>query len=190
MIIPFSVPGLLDAMRVNIAATWNLVVVAELIAAEEGLGYRIVRAGRFRQTDTIFAVLIVIGADRRGDGHRLPGSCATGSAPVGPMTCSQAASRGDARTTPRQGAVVRALVDVDLHVEEGELVTLVGRQRLRQVDPAVAIAGPGRPTDGAVLVDGHARHRARARPGPGLPGLLALPLAHGGGERRRSDWSC
>jgi ABC-type nitrate/sulfonate/bicarbonate transport system permease component len=31
-------------MRVNIAATWNLVVVAELIAAQEGLGYRITRA--------------------------------------------------------------------------------------------------------------------------------------------------
>jgi NitT/TauT family transport system permease protein len=61
VIVPYAVPGLLDAMRVNIAATWNLVVVAELIAAQEGLGYRIVRAQRFRQTDTIFAVLIVIG---------------------------------------------------------------------------------------------------------------------------------
>ena len=61
VIVPFSVPGLIDAMRVNIAATWNLVVVAELIAATEGLGYRIARAQRFRQTDTIFAVLIVIG---------------------------------------------------------------------------------------------------------------------------------
>jgi NitT/TauT family transport system permease protein len=48
-------------MRVNIAATWNLVVVAELIAAQQGLGYRIVRAQRGNHTDTIFAVLIVIG---------------------------------------------------------------------------------------------------------------------------------
>ncbi len=61
VIVPSALPGLLDAMRVNIAATWNLVVVAELIAAQQGLGYRIVRAQRFRQTDTIFAVLIVIG---------------------------------------------------------------------------------------------------------------------------------
>jgi NitT/TauT family transport system permease protein len=54
-------PGIINAMRVNIAATWNLVVVAELIAAQEGLGYRITRAQRFLQTDQIFAVLIVIG---------------------------------------------------------------------------------------------------------------------------------
>lgn len=61
VILPHSLPGLLDAMRVNLAATWNLVVVAELVAAQSGLGYRIVRAQRFLQTDQIFAVLIVIG---------------------------------------------------------------------------------------------------------------------------------
>ena len=61
VIVPHSIPGLVNAMRVNIAATTNLVVVAELIAAQEGLGYRITRAQRFLQTDQIFAVLIVIG---------------------------------------------------------------------------------------------------------------------------------
>jgi NitT/TauT family transport system permease protein len=61
VILPHTLPGLLDAMRVNMAATWNLVVVAELIAAQSGLGYRITRAQRFLQTDKIFAVLIVIG---------------------------------------------------------------------------------------------------------------------------------
>ena len=35
-------------------------LVAELIASESGLGYRIVRAQRFNQIDRIFAVLIVI----------------------------------------------------------------------------------------------------------------------------------
>jgi len=61
VIFPHAIPGLIDAMRVNIAATWNLVVVAELVAGQEGLGYRITRAQRFLQTDQIFAVLIVIG---------------------------------------------------------------------------------------------------------------------------------
>lgn len=61
VIFPHALPGLLDAMRVNLAATWNLVVVAELVAAQSGLGYRITRAQRFLQTDQIFAVLLVIG---------------------------------------------------------------------------------------------------------------------------------
>jgi len=61
VIVPHALPGMIDAIRVNAAAAWNFVVVAELIAATAGLGYRIVRAQRFLQTDKIFAVLVVIG---------------------------------------------------------------------------------------------------------------------------------
>jgi len=61
VIVPHSLPGIIDAIRVNAAAAWNFVVVAELINSTAGLGYRIVRAQRFLQTDQIFAVLIVIG---------------------------------------------------------------------------------------------------------------------------------
>jgi NitT/TauT family transport system permease protein len=61
VILPHSVPGIIDAMRVNIAATFNLVVVAELVASQKGLGHRITQAQRFLHTDQIFAVLIVIG---------------------------------------------------------------------------------------------------------------------------------
>jgi len=61
VIFPHAVPGIIDAMRVNMAAAWNLIVIAELFAAEEGLGFRIVRSQKFLQVDRIFAVLIVIG---------------------------------------------------------------------------------------------------------------------------------
>jgi NitT/TauT family transport system permease protein len=61
VIFPHALPGMIDAMRVNAAAAWNFVVVAELVASTSGLGYRIVRAQRFLQTDKIFAVLVVIG---------------------------------------------------------------------------------------------------------------------------------
>jgi NitT/TauT family transport system permease protein len=61
VIVPHAVPGMIDAIRVNAAAAWNFVVVAELIAADSGLGHRIIRALRFTQTDRIFAILVVIG---------------------------------------------------------------------------------------------------------------------------------
>jgi NitT/TauT family transport system permease protein len=60
VIIPHSLPGMIDAVRVNAAAAIGYVVVAELIASESGLGYRIVRLQRFSQIDRIFAVLVVI----------------------------------------------------------------------------------------------------------------------------------
>src|SRR5262249_7157729 len=57
VIIPHATPGMIDAIRVNIAAAWNFVVVAELVAAQTGLGRRIIQAQRFLQTDKIFAIL-------------------------------------------------------------------------------------------------------------------------------------
>jgi NitT/TauT family transport system permease protein len=61
VIVPHALPGMIDAVRVNVAAAFNLVVVAELIAAEAGLGRRIIQAQRFLQTEKIFAILIMIG---------------------------------------------------------------------------------------------------------------------------------
>ncbi|TML08934.1 MAG: ABC transporter permease [Actinobacteria bacterium] len=56
-----SLPGIVDVARVNLAAAWLMLVVSEVLAANEGLAYRIVRAQRFRGFDTMFAVLIVFG---------------------------------------------------------------------------------------------------------------------------------
>nr|ART39627.1 J195 [uncultured bacterium] len=61
VIFPYSIPGVIDAARVNMAAAWNLIVVAELIAADNGLGRRIVSAQKFLHVDQIFFVIIVIG---------------------------------------------------------------------------------------------------------------------------------
>lgn len=59
VILPHSWPGIVDVARINLAAAWLMLVVAELLAAQEGLAYRVVRSQRFRRVDTMFAVLIV-----------------------------------------------------------------------------------------------------------------------------------
>jgi NitT/TauT family transport system permease protein len=61
VITPFIIPRIIDTFRVNMAASWNLVVVAELLAASEGLGKRILLAQKFLRTDEIFACLIILG---------------------------------------------------------------------------------------------------------------------------------
>jgi NitT/TauT family transport system permease protein len=43
------------------ATAWNMVIVAELVAAELGLGKRIQIAQKFFNTSEIFACLIVLG---------------------------------------------------------------------------------------------------------------------------------
>jgi NitT/TauT family transport system permease protein len=61
VILPHSVPGIIDVARVNLAAAWLMLVVSELLAAQDGLAYRIIRSQRFRSVDTMFAVLFVFG---------------------------------------------------------------------------------------------------------------------------------
>ena len=61
VVLRYSVPGIIDVARINLAAAWLMLVVAELLAAQEGLAYQIVRAQRFRAVDTMFALLIVFG---------------------------------------------------------------------------------------------------------------------------------
>jgi NitT/TauT family transport system permease protein len=61
VITPYVVPNIVDTFRINIAASWNLVIVAELVAAEVGLGKRILLAQKFLRTEQIFGYLIVLG---------------------------------------------------------------------------------------------------------------------------------
>jgi NitT/TauT family transport system permease protein len=61
VILPHSVPGIIDVARINLAAAWLMLVVAELLAAQSGLAYQIIRAQRFRAVDVMFAILIVFG---------------------------------------------------------------------------------------------------------------------------------
>jgi NitT/TauT family transport system permease protein len=61
VIIPSAKPALLDTLRITMGWAWTYLVVAELVAANSGLGYAIIKAQRFLQTDQIFAGIILIG---------------------------------------------------------------------------------------------------------------------------------
>ncbi len=62
VILPASFPSILDTLRVNVAGAWNFLVISELIAADRGLGFRIVKAQRYVQTDRVLVSIIAIGA--------------------------------------------------------------------------------------------------------------------------------
>jgi NitT/TauT family transport system permease protein len=61
VLLPGALPGIMDDLRITIGWAWTYLVVAELIAANSGLGYMILRAQRFLAIDRIFAGLIIIG---------------------------------------------------------------------------------------------------------------------------------
>ncbi len=61
VIVPASTPFILVGMRVGLGSAWATLVAAELIAAQQGLGYRMQNAQLYYDLPTIFVGLITIG---------------------------------------------------------------------------------------------------------------------------------
>ena len=61
IVLPAAFPRIWDALRLCLGWAWTWLVVAELVAANSGMGYRITQAQRFLATDTIIAYVIVLG---------------------------------------------------------------------------------------------------------------------------------
>lgn len=61
IVVPSASPAIWDSLRISLGWAWTWLVVAELVAATSGLGYRITTAQRFFQTDLIFGYLLILG---------------------------------------------------------------------------------------------------------------------------------
>jgi NitT/TauT family transport system permease protein len=61
VLIPAARPAILTTLRGAMSLAWTYLVVAELVAANSGLGYAILKAQRFLLTDKIFAGILLIG---------------------------------------------------------------------------------------------------------------------------------
>ena len=61
VILRASLPGIVDTLRISMGWAWTYLVVAELVGATDGFGFRIQEAQRYFDTATIFLNIIVIG---------------------------------------------------------------------------------------------------------------------------------
>lgn len=61
VIVPESLPGIVTAMRQMLAVSWTYLVIAEIVAASDGIGAMMMRAKRFIRTDDIMAGILTIG---------------------------------------------------------------------------------------------------------------------------------
>lgn len=61
VVVPASTPFIFVGMRVGLGNSWATLVAAELVAAQEGLGYRMQKAQLYYDLPTIFVGLISIG---------------------------------------------------------------------------------------------------------------------------------
>lgn len=61
VVVPASMPGIIDTCRQMLAVSWTYLVIAEIVAATNGIGAMIMRARRFVHVDDIMAGILVIG---------------------------------------------------------------------------------------------------------------------------------
>lgn len=61
VLLPATLPGLMDTCRTMLGWAWTYLVIAEVVAANSGLGYRIMQGQRFLRTDQIFVGIFVLG---------------------------------------------------------------------------------------------------------------------------------
>ncbi len=61
IVIPYAAPNIFTGLRVGLGQSWMCVVAAELVAASSGLGYMIMFARQFGQTDVVIVGMLMIG---------------------------------------------------------------------------------------------------------------------------------
>jgi NitT/TauT family transport system permease protein len=61
IVFPSAWPRIYDTLRITLGWAWTWLVVAELVAASSGMGYRISVAKRYFETDTIIGYILVLG---------------------------------------------------------------------------------------------------------------------------------
>lgn len=61
VIFPAALPSYLDTARQMLAVSWTYLVIAEIVAATDGIGAMMMRAKRFVRVDDILAGILVIG---------------------------------------------------------------------------------------------------------------------------------
>ena len=61
VILPQSLPFIFTGLKIGAAVSWAVVVAAELVAAQKGLGYMILDAATFFRIPTVYVGIILIG---------------------------------------------------------------------------------------------------------------------------------
>ncbi len=60
VILPGALPQIIAGLKVMLGIAWTCIISAELVAAQEGLGFLIMNAKEYFQTDTIFLGMLLI----------------------------------------------------------------------------------------------------------------------------------
>ncbi|MHC4846658.1 MAG: ATP-binding cassette domain-containing protein [Planctomycetota bacterium] len=143
VVLPAAMPQIITSLRIALGVAWLVIVAAEMVGMDSGLGYLINDARNMgNRNDLVAATMITIGAigivlDLLGRRPKV----------VFDKVCKQFEQRG----TP-----LEVLKDVDLTVYEGEFVLLLGPSGCGKSTLLNIVGGFEHANSGGVTIDGKA----------------------------------
>ncbi len=188
VLLPATMPGVMDTLRVTMGWAWTYLVVAELVASSSGLGYMSMQAMRGLHADYIFVGILVIGfwawsPIRSSNGSRsfacLGQSNAEENGIMGALDIENVGLRFG---TP--GDEVVALSNLHMRIPDKQFAVIVGPSGCGKSSLLDLVAGLKETSSGVCKVNGRVVVRSRCRPGHGVSELLAVSLAFGAEECR------
>jgi NitT/TauT family transport system permease protein len=61
VLFPAMLPNMVDSLRITLGWCWTYLIVAEIVAANSGIGYELWTARRYGKTPEVFAGILTIG---------------------------------------------------------------------------------------------------------------------------------
>ncbi len=61
VLLPAMMPNMVDSLRITLGWCWTYLIIAEIVAANSGIGYQIWTARRYGKTPEVFAGILAIG---------------------------------------------------------------------------------------------------------------------------------
>ena len=165
VVLPAALPSIFNGLRLGLGFAWILIVVGEMTGVPEGLGAVIMDGRTLSRTELVITGMIVIGIagfhlrSHRRDAQQPPpalepaASCLKhrAAASVDAACCASTASD---KTFAARTATVEALRDIDITIEKGEFVCLIGASGCGKSTLLRIIAGFEKATRGSVAVYG------------------------------------
>ena len=165
MILPAAAPEIFAGLRISLSIAVILMVISELIAATNGVGFRILQAQRqFKMVD-LWAGLVVLGRD----GRRAQRGAGADRAARVEMESDMTADLSTPITTGHESLAAaelghvygvgtseehRALDGITFSIDRGEFVAIVGPSGCGKTTLLRCLSGLMTPTSGSVTLDG------------------------------------
>ena len=151
VVLPQTLPRLIDSLRLNMGAAWLFLIAAEAIASTEGLGYRIFLVRRYLAMDVIlpyvvWITLLAVVADLL---LRLAARTRLRLGGAGALMATVSV-----RNVWKQYGDHVVLENLRLEVADNEFVTIVGASGCGKTTFLRMLLGTEQPTRGQILIDG------------------------------------